>query len=87
MEYMLIVTLLCFPVCPLLSQANLFPAALVYFGSDVKTGLFTATSIFVRLSYLLFKSNDLKLILFTESTLSPEGILGNCRADTGYGIM
>lgn len=45
-----------FPVCPLLSQANLFPAALVYFGSDVKTGLFTATSIFVCLFYLLSKA-------------------------------
>uniref|UniRef100_W5LMM2 ASPSCR1 tether for SLC2A4, UBX domain containing n=1 Tax=Astyanax mexicanus TaxID=7994 RepID=W5LMM2_ASTMX len=36
-----------------LFQANLFPAALVYFGSDAKTGLLTATSISVRLFHLL----------------------------------
>lgn len=48
-----------FPVCPLFSQANLFPAALVYFGSDAKTGLFTATSIFVCVFYLLSKAMTL----------------------------
>ncbi len=50
-----------------LSQASLFPAALVYFGSDVRTGLLTSLSSAVQI-------NDINLICFTGST---QCILGN----------
>uniref|UniRef100_A0A673IAW5 RBD domain-containing protein n=1 Tax=Sinocyclocheilus rhinocerous TaxID=307959 RepID=A0A673IAW5_9TELE len=44
-----------------LFQASLFPAALVYFGSDVRTGLLTSLSSAVQ-------TNDINLICFTGST-------------------